>query len=58
MVRVFKIIHKSLDLQRDRYVIHQHVKYSRSEQTCEEILNRDIICTKYTDFRIKTLDSR
>lgn len=26
--------------------------------TCEEILNRDIICTKYTDFRIKTLDSR
>lgn len=55
MVRVFKIIHKSLDLQREQY---QHVKYWRSEQTCEEILNRDIICTKYTDFRIKTLDSR
>lgn len=54
MVRVFKIIHK----RENRYVIHQHVKYWRSEQTCEEILNRDIICTKYTDFRIKTLDSR
>lgn len=29
-----------------------------NKQTCEEILNRDIICTKYTDFRIKTLYSR
>lgn len=25
---------------------------------CEEILNRDIICIKYIDFRIKILDSR
>lgn len=58
MVRVFKIIHKSWTCKENRYVIHQHVKYWWSEQTCEEILNRDIICTKYTDFRIKTLDSR